>query len=385
MIPIRLKLKGFLSYLDPVEIDFSHFNLACISGANGAGKSSLLDAMTWALFGQARKTDDSLINTHAEDKTAEVVYEFSYENNIYRIQRSKIRDKPVRLEFFILFKHDPNADPSVDVESPVWKPLTGTSIRETQANIEKTLHMEYETFINASFFLQGKADLFAQQRPGERKRILSSILGLDIWEKYRDQAAAKRKETEDEVASIDGQLREINTELNEGPARRARLAELEKDLDRLAATRKTQADSVESLRKLVQALAEQRKHVETLERTLANELVKRDRLLELVASRKKEHQEYQDKLGRAAEIESAYQNWLACRQALEQWEVVAAQFRQHQEKRQAPLLAIEAERGRLLHEQEAMISQQKTIEAAIAETLGLKVTSESAQQAIIES
>ncbi|MCX6067846.1 MAG: AAA family ATPase [Chloroflexi bacterium] len=43
MIPLRLKISGFLSYLDPVEVDFTTFELACISGHNGAGKSSLLD------------------------------------------------------------------------------------------------------------------------------------------------------------------------------------------------------------------------------------------------------------------------------------------------------------------------------------------------------
>jgi len=61
MIPLHLKLSGFLSYHEPVEVDFSRFDLACISGSNGAGKSSLLDAITWALFGQARKRDEALI------------------------------------------------------------------------------------------------------------------------------------------------------------------------------------------------------------------------------------------------------------------------------------------------------------------------------------
>ena len=53
--------------------------------------------------------------------------------------------------------------------------------------------MDYETFINASFFLQGKADQFTQQRPGDRKRILSSILGLEVWERYSERAAERRK------------------------------------------------------------------------------------------------------------------------------------------------------------------------------------------------
>ena len=43
MIPIKLRLAGFTSYREPVELDFTGFDLACISGANGAGKSSLLD------------------------------------------------------------------------------------------------------------------------------------------------------------------------------------------------------------------------------------------------------------------------------------------------------------------------------------------------------
>ena len=51
MIPIRLQIEGFLSYRERVDLSFNDFDLACISGSNGAGKSSLLDAITWALFG----------------------------------------------------------------------------------------------------------------------------------------------------------------------------------------------------------------------------------------------------------------------------------------------------------------------------------------------
>ncbi|MGB9639509.1 MAG: AAA family ATPase, partial [Anaerolineales bacterium] len=57
MIPLYLTIAGFLSYRQPTDIDFSQFDLACISGANGAGKSTILDAITWALFGKARKED----------------------------------------------------------------------------------------------------------------------------------------------------------------------------------------------------------------------------------------------------------------------------------------------------------------------------------------
>ena len=43
-------------------------------------------------------------------------------------------------------------------------------------------------------FLQGRADQFAQQRPGDRKRILTSILGLEVWDAYRDRAALRRRD-----------------------------------------------------------------------------------------------------------------------------------------------------------------------------------------------
>ena len=50
MIPLRLTISGFLSYQEAAELDFSGIHVACISGRNGAGKSAMLDAITWALF-----------------------------------------------------------------------------------------------------------------------------------------------------------------------------------------------------------------------------------------------------------------------------------------------------------------------------------------------
>ncbi len=201
MIPLHLTISGFLSYRDPAEIDFTSFELACISGANGAGKSSLLDAITWALFGQARRRDDALINAQSSVAAVELV--FSYEGNIYRVQRSKPRDKTTVLEFHILQSGSLDGG---DGGEPTWKPLTERTLRETELRIEQTLRLDYETFVNASFFLQGKADQFTQQRPGDRKRILGSILGLDIWEVYRERTADLRKKVEAEIARLDGQL-----------------------------------------------------------------------------------------------------------------------------------------------------------------------------------
>jgi exonuclease SbcC len=243
VIPIHLRISGFLSYREPAEIDFTAFDLACISGANGAGKSSLLDAITWALFGQARKRDESLVNLQA--KTAEVAFTFEYEGNLYRVIRSLPRGKTTQLEFQIL---DGGSAKVEAASSGAWRPLTERTLRETEARIQQVLRLDYETFVNAAFFLQGKADQFTQQTPGRRKEILGSILGLEVWDVYRERAAERRKVVETELAAVDGRIREIEAELAEEPQRRQNLANLEAELERLTAVRKTQEAALESLR-----------------------------------------------------------------------------------------------------------------------------------------
>ena len=145
MIPIHLRIAGFLSYRDPVELNFTGFDLACISGQNGAGKSSLLDAITWALFGQARRRDEALINL--QSKAAEVTLIFQYEGSIYRIQRALPRGKAGILEFQVLDAEKIPAaqagDPALESgkpkneyrlpEHPSWRPLTERTTRRDSA------------------------------------------------------------------------------------------------------------------------------------------------------------------------------------------------------------------------------------------------------------
>ncbi len=344
MIPVSLRLSGFLSYRDPVELDFSGFDLACISGPNGAGKSSLLDAITWSLFGQARKRDELLVNLQSE--AAEVVFEFSYENNLYRVQRSLPRGKSTVLEFQVQ-------------NGESWRPLTERTIRETQARIEQILRLDYETFVNAAFFLQGKADHFTQQTASKRKEVLSNILGLETWEIYKERTAERRKGLEREVENIDGRVAEIEAELVEEAQRKSHLKELEKELKRLATTRKTQATALESMQKEVASLDNQRKLVERLAAALERSGTNLGELETRLSGRKAERATFADLLERAQEVESAFKRWQGARADLERWEGIAAQFREHEKRRQPLLEAIAAERAHLEAEQAALENQQQ--------------------------
>lgn len=357
MIPIRLHLSGFLSYQDPVDLDFSTFELACISGSNGAGKSSLLDSITWALFGQARRRDDSLINSHAI--AAEVTFDFQYENNMYRVQRSKQRDKSTVLEFLIC-----NAD-------GIWKPLTERSMRETEGRINSTLRMDYDTFINSSFLMQGHADQFAQQKPGDRKKVLSAILGLEIWDQYKLEATERKKSVEGEIKALDAQLQDIDAELAEEPERKQKLHDVEVRMEQLNQLRKDKENWLAMNQRLAAMLDEQRRSVELFERNALDSRVRYNRLRAELDALNQERAGYQEVLKGEQEILSAYQHWQDLRAALERWDSVAANFREIEARRNTPLTAITAEGSRLGQERSQLISQEQTVMEEQARLLDL--------------
>jgi exonuclease SbcC len=350
MIPIKLSITGFLSYQETTELDFTQFDLACISGSNGAGKSSLLDAFTWVLFGQARKRDESIINLHSN--VAEVALVFEYESNTYRVQRTLAKGKTTVLEFQI-------RDPS----DRKWRALSGATLRNTQELIEHTLRLDYETFVNASFFLQGKADQFTQQKPGDRKRILGSILGLEVWETYKLRVIERRKGVESEITNLDGRTAEINAELSEEHTRTERLTTLQADLKYLAKARKAQEQLLEHARKVDATLAEQRKLVNMLGGQLEASQNRLNELDARLSDRKLEREEYARKVADADEIEAAYARWMECRVELESWDEVAARFREHETKRQVPRMEIEAEKARIRQELDQLQQSEKQIQA----------------------
>ncbi len=353
MIPVHLKITGFLSYQEPVDLDFTSFELACISGSNGAGKSSLLDAMTWALFGQARRRDDSVINSHAD--AAEVVFDFQYEGNLYRVQRSKPREKATVLEFFIYASGENGSGPEG------WRPLTERSMRETEARIQSTLRMDYETFTNASFLLQGRADQFAQQRPGDRKRVLSTILGLEVWEQYRLDAAERRKQVELELKSLEAQLEDIEQELSQEAARKQHLLETEARLEQLSALRQAKETGLSSLQRLAATLEEQGRMVEMLERTARESRTRFERLQNDYEQLCAEQAGYQSTLAEEAQVRAAYQRWQDLRAELARWDAVAANFHEMDARRSAPRTAVAAEASRLDQERRTLFSQELAV------------------------
>jgi exonuclease SbcC len=384
VIPIHLKLSGFLSYRDPVEIDFSGFDLACISGSNGAGKSSLLDAITWALFGQARKRDEAVVNL--QSKVAEVVFTFAYETNLYRVLRSLPRGKGTSLEFQIADDgpHTINQGQSsiVNGHNHTWRPLTERTLRDTQARIEQILRLDYDTFVNVSFFLQGRADQFAQQPPTRRKEILGNILGLEAWEVYRERAFERRKAVEHELDSVDGRVAEIDAELSEEEPRKAHLAELESQLKGLAASRKLQETALANIKQVRAALDRQRELVQKLGEALEHSQTNLAGLQARLALKETERSSHAALAMRGPQVEAAYTSLLKARLDLEKWEQVAERFREYDQRRQPLLREIETEHARLQQEKLGLEEQCTAIGGMASAAQGYQAGLSSARQAL---
>ena len=205
MVPLKLSLRNFLSYGDnTASLDFRNFKIACLSGKNGHGKSALIDAMTWALWGKCRvKIKDEVIRRGASE--ARVEFEFESENNIYRILRSIERKKggtstSIYLDIF-------------DSISGTFKPLDEGS--KTQNTIENILKMDYNTFICSSFILQGMADEFTKRTPSERKEILSKILELDEYELITKKARQQSQNFNIELTTLENEEKHLEDEVSE--------------------------------------------------------------------------------------------------------------------------------------------------------------------------
>ncbi len=270
MIPVSLRLKNFMSYGEAAPVlDFEQFQVACLSGRNGQGKSALLDAITWALWGEARKSsgghkpDDELVRIGQREMQVDFV--FDIEGERYRVVRSYNRSasgKTTRPNLELHLREAANGE---------YRPLTGASMRETQHHIDNVVGLDYDTFINSAFLLQGRSDEFTKKKPGERKEILSRILNLSRYEALYDLASGRERDARKAIEQAEMDVQRLIKSLEPEPewkgqhtqteeqiaGERARLDALraeEKDLTERLAALDARAREAAALRQALDAL-----------------------------------------------------------------------------------------------------------------------------------
>ena len=306
MIPQRLLLRNFMCYREAAPaIDFTGIRLACISGDNGNGKSALLDAITWALWGRARaKSDDELIAMKSDEM--EVDFQFRLGQDVFSVnrRRRKLKAGQTTLELHVL-------------DGETWRGISGDTVRDTERRIVDLLRMEYETFINSTFLLQGRADEFTVKPPGQRKQILADILGLSVYDDLEARAREQARMQADRARNLADALREIDLEL-------VRLPEYEDAHQSAVEAAAAMAESLRGQEDRLRALREEKALLDGKARQAAEarlrlthaqaELTDAQRSL---SDRSRRLAEHEGLIAQAAEIERGYGELQAARQDAE--------------------------------------------------------------------
>ncbi len=296
MIPVKLTVQNFLSYTDPAPLEFGAFNVACLVGDNGAGKSALLDAVTFALFGRARGCEDGrnqerLIHDRADDTTVDL--EFRLNDSLFRITRSRNRKGKGDLRFLVSDGGD-------------WRNIAGETMRETEERIASTLRMDYRTFTASAFFVQGRAeDFLARMRPDERKDVFARLLDLGVYERLEEAARSRAREAEVRRAEHARRAEALSAATDDVKSVETLLAEARKLAEDAAGAAREASVIVDRARAEVTELEKTDARREA-EHAALRELGSRiEQLSHLVRERKGESKELDKLLARADEIRSA--------------------------------------------------------------------------------
>jgi exonuclease SbcC len=306
MIPLKLKMRNFMCYRENVPpLSFEGIHTACLSGDNGNGKSALIDAMTWALWGQARaKSDDDLIHLHQREM--EVEFDFAIGQQPYRIIRKRSKPKSRGSSGQTILEFQVATDGS-------YRSISGNSIAQTQQKITEALHMDYETFINSAFLKQGRADEFTIKRPAERKEVLANILGLSFYDRLEEQAKTLAKRQETEKTQLESTIEEISNELTQKPAYEMEFEEAQSVLSRIEKVVTEKESRLSELRQEKEALERKKAQLEQLETNLRDRKNSLKALEEQAEQQQSRIREYGELIAQRSAIEENYSQFSKAR------------------------------------------------------------------------
>ncbi|GAB6065386.1 exonuclease subunit SbcC [Aquifex pyrophilus] len=182
MRPLKLELKGFTVYRKPQVIDFSNLSFFVIQGKTGAGKTSIIDAITYALYGKVPRYGSSVATKHVlsrGEKELKVSLDFSIRGKKYRVER-----------FYRAFPEDSQV--RVYEEG---RRLNLKGRDATEKWLTQIAGLDYKTFTKVILLPQGAFDTFLKDA-SERKKILVNLLGLEELEKIAQLAGEEYRKLE---------------------------------------------------------------------------------------------------------------------------------------------------------------------------------------------
>ncbi len=202
MRPLELRLRNFRSFFGDGHIfDFRDRRLLGIVGPIGAGKSSILDAIAFALYGRTPRiagSTKSLIHQRA-DSTA-VALRFEIDGQIWEAVRQLRRTGASQHALYLLEDDTPDPDTADKI------------VMESAVNqrIEELLGFDYDAFGRSVLLAQGQFDEFLNAQPRQRDKVLKGVFGHERIDAMRELAKAKHKEATHEIEKLDIRLEEAD-------------------------------------------------------------------------------------------------------------------------------------------------------------------------------
>src|SRR6266550_9275131 len=189
MRPVLLDMAGFGCFRDPASVDFRDVDYFALVGATGSGKSTVIDAMTFALYGSVPRWDDrrtvslALAPTVSRG-TVRLVFDVGGERyvaarELRRAASGSVSVKNARLERLA----DPAALGGEGDDTEVLAADSGVT-----PAVEKLLGLPYEHFITCVVLPQGDFAEFLHERPAKRQEILVKLLGLEVYQRISQAA-----------------------------------------------------------------------------------------------------------------------------------------------------------------------------------------------------
>lgn len=247
MRPNKLTLENFGPYRERATVDFSalgDFFLIC--GKTGSGKSTLFDAMTYALYGKApgaRKShENSLVSSFAEpgDKPF-VEFEFELLGSKYKVERTPpyYRKKRAGAAGDVVLV-SPNA--TLSRFSSAWE-VVEQGQDKVSKSIEKLIGLTVDEFSKVILLPQGEFQEFLEMNSKERSAILERIFPVELHTRVAELAKARSDEARQRLGNFDSQISELETDLGEEPE--ARLSALN---DTVATAQRQENEALERVR-----------------------------------------------------------------------------------------------------------------------------------------
>ena len=265
MRPVLLEMDGFASFRQKTVVDFDDVDYFVLVGATGAGKSTVIDAIAFSLYGSVARWDDARAVEPALAPTVNVgsvrlVFDVRGERYqiVRKLQRNAagtVQQKTAQLERLL----DPAARGEIDDDAE----LVAGGIRETCTAIEELLGLDFDQFTKCVALPQGEFAEFLHAKPGDRDKILTKLLGLDGYIRLGKVAGARAKHMRTRAETLTAQLAEdlvrcddaaLNHALTSHDVLKSLSAQVDDDVLRLAEQASKASAAADEQRRYQQAL-----------------------------------------------------------------------------------------------------------------------------------